>query len=247
MGDMTEERLRAAAARAPDRTSLLIELFDALDVRTMCEVGVFRGELAGALLRGCPGIGTYYMVDPWVHLENWNKPANAANEVFSEIHDEAMRRTEFAGDRRRVLRGTLAQKAAEIGDAELDAAYVDGDHTLRGITIDLHRILPKVRQGGIICGDDFVKNVWQHGTRFSPTEVFPYAIYFAEAHDLPVVTLPFNQFAILNSPEQGYRLIDLGGYAGLDPREIYLPARRGLVRGAASLIRRATRRIRKGA
>jgi hypothetical protein len=51
-------------------------------VETTAEIGVYGGKFAEAMLGGCPGITTYDLVDPWRHLEDWNKPANKADNRF---------------------------------------------------------------------------------------------------------------------------------------------------------------------
>lgn len=137
------------------------------------------------------------MIDPWRHLADWNKPANRTDEEFVEIKAEALARTEFAAAKRVVLEGRTADVCCRLPDRCLDFAYIDGDHTLRGITIDLIRVWPKVKVGGVVAGDDFCKSVWQHPESFEPTLVFPFAIYFAEAVGSVVYGLPFNQFAIV--------------------------------------------------
>jgi hypothetical protein len=104
----------------------------------------------------------------------------------------------------------------QIPDGSLDFAYIDGDHTLRGITIDLIRLLPKVKEGGIIGGDDFVNTPWQHDTRFEPTLVCPFAVYFAEAVSLPIMAMPHKQFMIRKSREASFSFVDLtGAYSDL--------------------------------
>jgi hypothetical protein len=95
------------------------------------------------------------MIDPWANLPDWNKPFNVAPDVFADIYEEMLARTEFASDKRIILRGRTKEVAHRIPDGSLDFGYIDGDHTLRGITIDLARLLPKIRPGGVIGGDDF--------------------------------------------------------------------------------------------
>lgn len=51
-------------------------------VEHMVEVGVFKGEFAERMLRGVQSLLCYHMIDPWIHLEDWNKPANKDNETF---------------------------------------------------------------------------------------------------------------------------------------------------------------------
>ena len=213
------------SANAKDRKSLWQQVFSEIDAKSICEVGVFKGLFAEHILHNCPGIERYYMVDPWRRLSDWNKPSNKDDPEFKEIFEEAMRRTDAFVSKRIVLRDSTLGQSCAIPDGSLDGVYLDGDHTLRGITIDLIHMMPKVRVGGIIGGDDFTKNIWQHGVKYSPTEVFPFAVYFAEAMRLPIVTLPHNQFCIVNEPQAGFRTIDLGGYTDLTPRQIYLPKR----------------------
>jgi hypothetical protein len=85
-------------------------------------------------------------------------------------------------------------RSDQIADGGLDFAYIDADHTLKGIAIDLIRVYPKVRSGGFLGGDDFTRSVWEHNTRFEPTLVFPFAVYFAEAVGATIYALPYSQF-----------------------------------------------------
>jgi hypothetical protein len=110
-----------------------------------------------------------------------------------------------------VLRGRTVEVLDKIADEQLDFLYIDGDHTLRGITIDLVNGFGKVRPNGWVGGDDFTRTIWQHGQDFEPTMVFPFAVYFAEAVGCPVYALPYRQFLIEKSPEKGFAFIDLTG------------------------------------
>lgn len=165
-------------------------------VRTMAEVGVFRGQFAQKMLQRCPGLKRYYLIDPWRHLDDWNKPANRDDDTFERYYDEAMRRTQAHARKRVVLRGKTTEVVDRIRDKSLDLAYIDGDHTLRGITIDLIRMWPKIRPGGFLGGDDFKRWAWTHGKEFEPTLVFPWAVHFAEAVGAPIYALPRAQFLI---------------------------------------------------
>ncbi len=192
-----------------------IQLWDrvlrATNVETMLEVGVWRGDYAKQILEQCEFIKRYYMIDPWATLPDWNKPFNVSPQVFEEVYEEAMTKTDFASSRRVVLRGRTKEVIATIPDNSLDFAYIDGDHTLRGITVDLINILPKVHEGGLIGGDDFTDTPWQHDIRYEPTLVCPFSIYFAEAIDVPIVALPFNQFVLQKRNKSSFTFIDTTG------------------------------------
>src|SRR5262249_59865514 len=64
-----------------DRMALWASFLQLSEVRTAAEVGVYRGAFAEHVLAQCPAIETYYMIDPWRHLDDWNKPANRDDDV----------------------------------------------------------------------------------------------------------------------------------------------------------------------
>lgn len=199
-----------AAATGPRRHEIWSQIIELVQAKDVLELGVLRGAFSEYILRHCEGVARYYMLDPWRHLDDWNKPANVDQAAFEDIYSLAMASTDFARDRRIVLRGTTTEVIDEISDESLDVVYVDGDHTLRGIAIDLIRAYPKVRPGGILGGDDYTATIWQHADTFEPTLVCPFAAYFAESQGAPIVVLPHSQFAILKPSERGrhFRVID---------------------------------------
>jgi hypothetical protein len=214
----SEDTLRNWAATAPTRLDLWVSFVNGVQARDVAEIGVYRGAFAARLLRDCPTIASYYMVDPWRHLDDWNKPANKDDDVFERFFREALAGTSAYAEKRIVLRGKTSEVIDQVPDEALDFAYIDGDHTLRGITVDLVKIFPKVREGGWIGGDDFSASIWQHGPRYEPTLVFPFAVYFAEAVAARIYGLPHNQF-LLEKRSRGYEFVDVTGrYGAIDFR-----------------------------
>lgn len=183
--------------------------------RTVLEIGVWKGAFAEHLLRTAPSIERYLMIDPWRPLEGWNKPLNVSDAEFEAAHAAALARTEFAAARRQVLRGTTTERIGDIDDASCDLVYVDGDHTLRGVVVDLVAAWPKLAPGGWLAGDDLSPTIWQHGRQFEPTLVFPLAVHFAEAVGARIWALPFQQYVIEKPPPgvRAHAFVDLaGGY-----------------------------------
>jgi hypothetical protein len=155
-----------------------------------------------------------------------------------------MEATEAHASKRRVLRGRTSEVIGQIDDASLDLAYIDGDHTLRGITIDLLKVYPKVRDGGFVTGDDLTPTIWQHKSRFEPSLVFPFAVHFAEAVGSRVYGLPHGQFLIEKRADLDFEFVDLTGkYSRIDLRS-QLTSRRAPRAGPPTLAARALRRLR---
>jgi hypothetical protein len=203
--------LQETVSGSTSRFDLWSRILRAAKVKAMVEVGVWKGDFAKHILEHCDFIERYYMIDPWANLPDWNKPCNKSQEVFDGVYAEVLEKTAFASGKIVVLRGRTKEVIGRIPDKSLDFAYIDGDHTLRGITIDLIKLLPKMKEGGLIGGDDFTNTPWQHDFRFEPTLVCPFSIYFAEANDLPIVALPFNQFLMETRNDSSFSFIDTTG------------------------------------
>ena len=192
-------------------------------------------------------LSMYYMVDPWRHLENWNKPANTDDHTFEAFYREAMHATAEFKDKRQVLRGTTLEVIDRIDDGSLDFAYIDGDHTLRGVVIDLVRVYPKLKAGGWLGGDDFCASIWQHSPANEPTLVFPFALHFAEAVGARFYALPHNQFLLERTAQPSFSLVDLtGAYSntGLRNQFVSLPRVRYAFRRLRYLASRTLRSLR---
>lgn len=208
------DTLNSSSKDCSDRFQLWTKILQNIAPETVTEIGVWKGAFAAHLLKHTNSIRTYYMIDPWQHLPDWNKPANVEESAFSEIYQQAMEATAFARSKVKVLRDQTKNAVRKIPDQCVDFVYVDGDHTLRGITIDLLSIWPKVKPGGFIGGDDFSPDIWQHRTNYEPTLVFPFAVYFAEAVHATIYGLPCQQFLIQKPTEKSdFQFITLaGGY-----------------------------------
>ncbi len=164
----------------------------------IAEIGVWKGDFAYQVLKNCPNIEKYYLVDPWRHLKDWKKPFNVSNEQFNSVFETTMRKLDFAKDKICVLRGTTLEVVDQINDSELDLVYIDGDHTAKGIVIDLIKLFPKVKEGGVIGGDDYTDNIYHHDpNRFDPTMVKPVVNGFVAAHNVKHFFSNADQFSFI--------------------------------------------------
>jgi hypothetical protein len=207
----TKQIVRQCVEKSDSRFDLWIHLVKSYKIKAMAEVGVYKGDFAYQLLQQCDSIEKYYMIDPWRHLQDWKKPANKNNNTFDKFLLETKKKTNFAANKTVILRGKTTEVVEKIPDKTLDFAYIDGDHTLKGITIDLIRLFDKIRVGGLIGGDDFSRSIWQHTPNYEPTLIFPFAVYFAEAVGAKIYALPYSQFLIEKNEVESFAFIDLTG------------------------------------
>jgi len=215
------EIVKESIKNSSNRLELWVYLLKKISPKKVCEVGVWTGDFAKYLLDHVDEIQNYYFLDPWRNLPKWNKPANRSNLEFENIRLQAFKKNKKHENKIHELRMTTKEAANKLDNESLDFTYIDGDHTLRGITIDLNVIYPKMKVNSFIGGDDFTKNIWQHSDKYDPTEVFPYAVYYAEAQNCTIFTLPYNQFLIFKNDH--FEIIDYGCYAKLNTKEIYYP------------------------
>ena len=110
-------------------------------------------------------------------MNDWNKPLNF-KEDLDAVYEEVMEKLKNYTNKTRVLRGKTSEVIDQIPDKSLDFAYIDANHTLRGIAIDLITILPKTKRGSFIGLDDFATPL-QHGFDYEQSLVDPFALYFA--------------------------------------------------------------------
>jgi hypothetical protein len=169
--DSAQQLIASCVSTSQSRIDFWAEFIHRAQIQRMVEVGVWKGDFAADILQRCDYLKKYYMLDPWRHLADWNKPANQNDATLDSFYEMTKAKTEFAKDRRVILRGKTTEVIDQIKDGELDLAYIDGDHTLKGIAIDLVRVYPKIRTGGFLGGDDFSRTIWSHKISFAHPRV----------------------------------------------------------------------------
>lgn len=135
------------------------------------EVGLFDGRTHLHLLERCPGLHMIG-VDVWDAFPSfregptksgekcrcrWCEETRAARraETPAQMRQRVIRQTAKYGARSVIYVEPSAAAAARVDDHSLDFVFIDGDHSVEGVTADLTAWLPKVREGGSIIGHDY--------------------------------------------------------------------------------------------
>lgn len=128
---------------------MVVDLICSVSPRVVIEFGVNLGRTAKAILTACPDIETYIGVDvprefrPRLACQHLEVPHDAALHVLA--------------DRRFWLlccsQGSMTLRPSDL--EPIDAAFIDGDHSLEGVSHDSRLARSLLRPGGIIVWHDY--------------------------------------------------------------------------------------------
>jgi len=151
------EELDVMLLRRPiaKRQSQLIQWIRQLDRPIVgAEVGVFRGNTSEALLSEFPDL-RLWMVDPWAPFDGESRLDKSSQDDFDSSMEAAMLWTDFAKQRRYVLRQASLNAASRFSDDTLDFVFIDGNHLYENVVADISAWWPKLRRGGLMTGHDY--------------------------------------------------------------------------------------------
>lgn len=156
-----------------------------------CEVGVNRGHHAWYILDNWPG--DLWLVDGWADRPgppgvgiDWG----GQHKQNSFLEECRLRLRSFTS-RTIFHRAFSPQAAASYPDGFFDFVYIDATHTYEAVRDDLAAWYPKVREGGLLCGHDYMDGLF-HGKQFGVKQaVDEFALatghsVFASIHDTPI-------------------------------------------------------------
>lgn len=125
-----------------------------VDETTAVEVGVASGRTSEVLLREVSHL-KLLMVDHWKAPENHPRRDQA---WYNSAMETARQRTEFAANRRRLLRLNSVVAADLFWTPRewdrVDLVFIDAHHVYESVLMDCVAWYPRVCKGGILCGHD---------------------------------------------------------------------------------------------
>lgn len=147
---------------------LLNKTEDLIAYPLIAEVGVKSGRTSKRILLEK---NIYlWMIDPWKPLDDYQRWDLEQCESYCR---KAMKVTDFAKERRRIIRGTSKEaiKWAELEMAIFDMVILDANHNYENVKFDIENWYKRLRRGGIMIGrfynkkegvtkavDEYVKN-----------------------------------------------------------------------------------------
>lgn len=127
----------------------LITLVKSANPKTVVEFGINTGRTAKSILREVDGIDTYIGIDV---------PVGYVTEKSVQRREIPAQAGELVIDDKRVKLIVLENGSHDLTAddlPELDVAFIDGDHSRRGVEQDTMLARAKVRKGGLIIWHDY--------------------------------------------------------------------------------------------
>jgi hypothetical protein len=134
------------------------EFLNALDLKDKycVEIGVFRGDFSKMILEKNPLY--LYLVDPFEHsLETYGE--GQITTAYSDGDDLRIVRARFKDDKRVIIKKNYSHDIVNtFQDNYFDFIYHDASHLYKDLKRDLKEWLPKLKEGGIMAGHDYIDN-----------------------------------------------------------------------------------------
>ncbi|MES2308286.1 MAG: class I SAM-dependent methyltransferase [Verrucomicrobiota bacterium] len=130
------------------------------------EIGVKEGKFSEYLLSTWKG-RKLISIDPWMTADSneYVDKANVSQVKHNDFYEEAQLRLKKFQERSQTLRKKSLEGVLEIEDGSLDFCYIDARHDYKSVLEDLDAWYPKVKEGGILAGHDYLDGMIE-GTDF---------------------------------------------------------------------------------
>jgi hypothetical protein len=134
-----------------------LELVTSHGYKTVVETGVWRGELSKMLYEV---VEQLILVDPWkVEHNRFAEYDCTMGEPFKTQDELDLMCEEVKNSlpNAKIMRMTSLEAVDAILDSTIDLVYIDSVHLYTYCKKEIVAWLPKIRPGGMIAGDDYIK------------------------------------------------------------------------------------------
>ena len=125
-------------------------------------------------------------IDPYLRYEDYKKDGgwdSSTDETYIKTKEKL---SQFSNIE--MIRDMSAEAVDNFEDNSIDFLFVDGNHEYDYVLEDLELYYPKVKSGGVICGDDYFMNEKAYNRKMVQEAVN----YFSEKYNLELHTQGFH-------------------------------------------------------
>jgi len=123
------------------------------------EVGVERGEYSEIILQNS-NLSILYSIDSWKEFskEEYKDINNHNQKKHNQNKKETEQRLKKYKGRSQVWQMLSEDAAAIFKNNSLDFVYIDANHSYEGCKKDIELWYPKIKQGGVLAGHDYIED-----------------------------------------------------------------------------------------
>lgn len=130
---------------------ILPSLINQYNLKRGAEVGIFMGSHCKRILETTQ-VTKLYGIDSYVpYCPEDTLSVNYYDLFYNKVKDKMS----VFGERFTLIRNFSHVACNQFKDGELDFVFIDGDHSYEAVKTDLECWYNKVRDGGIVAGDDY--------------------------------------------------------------------------------------------
>lgn len=145
------EKIKGIAGVIPNASrDDLPELFKKLGFKRGVEIGVYKGEFTEVLAKSGLEI---FGVDPWSLYDDYGNPKGV--ERMNQQYESSLERLKPYPNCK-LIKKTSMEAVKDFENDSLDFVYIDGNHWFKYVTEDICEWSKRVKEGGIICGHDYI-------------------------------------------------------------------------------------------
>lgn len=132
---------------------------EAPDPAHFVEVGAWKGRSAAYMAVEIINSGKkirFDCVDTWLGTDHSNQ-RNDADVMAGALFETFLRNTAPVRQSLTIIRRPSLEAAASYADESLDFVMIDADHAYEPVRADIAAWWPKIKQGGVLAGDDWIQ------------------------------------------------------------------------------------------
>lgn len=119
----------------------------------IAEIGCYRGVFSAEMLN-LPNLAKLHLIDAWAPLPGYDDPLSDTDHA-ANLHTTLEHiKGHIAGGRFEIHIMPSLEAAPEFKDGELDAIFLDANHSYDSVLQDLLAWEPKIKLGGFLMGHD---------------------------------------------------------------------------------------------
>jgi hypothetical protein len=133
--------------------TIVPRLINQFGFNTAVEIGISFGSHCKKILE-TTNIKKLYGIDPYLNYGDFTNLVTSDNYYEIFFHKVKNKLSVF-GDRFELIRDFSLNAARRFKDGEIDIAFLDANHNYAEVLKDLEAWWPKIKEGGIMAGDDY--------------------------------------------------------------------------------------------